>query len=40
LGYAGRVTTTLRDPVRIGVVFVGIVLPQVLTEYLDETDTK
>ena len=40
LGYAGRVTTDLRDPALIGVIiFVGVVLPQVLTTWLDETNS-
>ncbi|WP_435160935.1 hypothetical protein [Halorubrum sp. SY-15] len=40
LGYAGRVATDLRDPMLIGVViFVGVVLPQVLTEWRDGTDS-
>jgi hypothetical protein len=40
LGYASRVATDLRDPALAGVViFVGVVLPQVLTEWLDETDS-
>ena len=39
-GYAGRVTADLRDPALIGVViFVGVVLPQVLTTWLDETNS-
>ena len=39
LAYGGRVTTDLSDTVLIGVlILVGVVVPQLLNEYLDDSD--
>jgi hypothetical protein len=39
LAYGGRVTTNLSDTVLIGVlILVGVVVPQLLNEYLDDSD--
>jgi hypothetical protein len=40
LGYGGRVVTNLSDTVLIGVlIFVGVVAPQLLNNYLDNRDS-
>jgi hypothetical protein len=39
LAYGGRVTTDLSDTVLIGVlILVGVVVPQLLNDYLDDSD--
>ena len=39
LAYGGRVVTSLNDTVPIGIlIFVGVVVPQLLNNYLDDRD--
>ena len=39
LAYGGRVVTSLNDTVPIGIlIFVGVVVPQLLNNYLDNKD--
>lgn len=41
LAYGGRVVTNLSDTVLIGVlIFVGVVAPQLLNNYLDNRDSE
>jgi hypothetical protein len=39
LAYGGRVVTSLNDTVPIGIlIFVGVIVPQLLNNYLDDRD--